>query len=108
MVAGGWYHVVNWRNRREPIFRTDTDRRRFLGRLAELPERFRIKVLFPCLSELHEKHQAKLLNRRCRLLGIKVVTLHSYRYAWACARGSAATPSASPRRRFVTTARPSP
>jgi integrase len=39
--------------------------------------------LFPRLSELHEKHRAKLLNRRCRLLGIKGVTLHSYRYAWA-------------------------
>ena len=39
--------------------------------------------LFPRLSELHEKHRAKLVNRRCRLLGIKGVTLHSYRYAWA-------------------------
>ena len=39
--------------------------------------------LFPRLSELHEKHRAKLFHRRCRLLGIKGVTLHSYRYAWA-------------------------
>jgi len=39
--------------------------------------------LFPRLSELHEKHRAKLFNRRCRFLGIKGVTLHSYRYGWA-------------------------
>jgi len=39
--------------------------------------------LFLRLVELHEKHRAKLFNRRCRLLGIKGVSLHSYRYAWA-------------------------
>jgi integrase len=39
--------------------------------------------LFPRLCQLHEKHRAKLFNRRCKLLGIKGVTLHSYRYAWA-------------------------
>lgn len=39
--------------------------------------------LFPRLSQLHEKHRAKLFNRRCKLVGIKGVTLHSYRYAWA-------------------------
>lgn len=44
IVSGGWYHVVNRGNRREAIFRTDTDRRRFLGRVAELPDRFRIEV----------------------------------------------------------------
>jgi len=39
--------------------------------------------LFPRLSQLHEKHRAKLFNRRCKLLGIVGVTLHSFRYAWA-------------------------
>ncbi|MGE4179924.1 MAG: tyrosine-type recombinase/integrase [Limisphaerales bacterium] len=39
--------------------------------------------LFPRLAEPYEKHRAKLFNRRCRLLGIKGVSLHSYRYAWA-------------------------
>lgn len=29
--------------------------------------------LFPRLSQLHEKHRAKLFNRRCKLLGIKGV-----------------------------------
>ena len=43
-VPGGWYHVVNRGNRRERIFRTDDDRRRFPGRLAELPRRFRVGI----------------------------------------------------------------
>ena len=36
VVPGGWYRVVNRGNRREAVFRSDTDRQRFLGRLAEL------------------------------------------------------------------------
>ncbi len=39
--------------------------------------------LFPRQAELHEKHRAKLFRRRCDLLGIKGISLHSYRYAWA-------------------------
>lgn len=53
VVAGGWYHVVNRGNRRAAIFRTDTDRRRFLGRLAELPERFRIEIHAFVLMDNH-------------------------------------------------------
>jgi len=39
--------------------------------------------LFPRLARLHEKYRAKEFNRRCKILGIKGVSLHSYRYAWA-------------------------
>jgi len=39
--------------------------------------------LFPRQTQLHEKHRAKLFSRRCELLGIKGISLHSYRYAWA-------------------------
>ena len=39
--------------------------------------------LFPRQAELHEKHRAKLFRRRCQLLGINGISLHSYRYAWA-------------------------
>lgn len=53
IVAGGWYHVVNRGNRRAAIFRTDTDRRRFLGRLAELPERFRTEIHAFVLMDNH-------------------------------------------------------
>ncbi len=53
VVAGGWYHVLNRGNHREAIFRADTDRRRFLGRLAELPERFRTEIHAFVLMENH-------------------------------------------------------
>ncbi|MDB6035309.1 MAG: Phage integrase family protein [Verrucomicrobiales bacterium] len=39
--------------------------------------------LFPRLSQMHERHRAKEFKRRCEGLGIRGVTLHSYRYAWA-------------------------
>lgn len=53
VVPGGWYHVVNRGNRRERIVRSDDDRRCFLGRLAELPERFRIEVHAFILMDNH-------------------------------------------------------
>lgn len=53
VVPGGWYHVVNRGNRREAIFRTDTDRRRFLARLAELSERFLTEVHAFVLMDNH-------------------------------------------------------
>lgn len=53
IVPGGWYHVVNRGNRRERIFLTDEDRRAFLGRLAELPERFRVEVHAFVLMDNH-------------------------------------------------------
>ncbi len=39
--------------------------------------------LFPRLAQLKESHRASLFRRRCRLVGVKGVSLHSYRYAWA-------------------------
>lgn len=39
--------------------------------------------LFPRLAPMHEKHRAKEFHRRIRGLGIKGISLHSYRYAWA-------------------------
>ena len=39
--------------------------------------------LFPKVALRHEKHRAKEFKRRCVGLGIKGITLHSYRYAWA-------------------------
>ena len=44
LIAGGWYHVTSRGNRREPIYRTDADRQRFLGLVATLPERFGVEV----------------------------------------------------------------
>ncbi len=40
-------------------------------------------VLFPSLSRVRAGDRATEFASRCRQLGIKGVTLHSYRYAWA-------------------------
>jgi len=42
--AGGWYHVTSRGNERKAIFRDDRDRRHFLELLAEVVERFRIRL----------------------------------------------------------------
>lgn len=40
-------------------------------------------MLFPYLSSVRAGDRATEFGQRCRQLGIKGVTLHSYRYAWA-------------------------
>lgn len=40
-------------------------------------------ALFPRIAQINEKHRAAQFKRRCLSVGIKGVTLHSYRYAWA-------------------------
>ena len=40
-------------------------------------------LLFPKIASLSDKHRSAEFWRRCHLLGIKGVSLHSYRYAWA-------------------------
>ncbi|MEI6340681.1 MAG: transposase [Verrucomicrobiota bacterium] len=52
-VPDGWYHVVNRGNHGGRIFRTDDDRRRFLGCLSELPERFAVAVHAFVLMDNH-------------------------------------------------------
>ena len=39
--------------------------------------------LFPRIAKIQSRHRAKEFNRRCKGLGIRGVSLHSYRYAWA-------------------------
>jgi integrase len=39
--------------------------------------------LFPALARIHERHRAKLFLKRLATVGIRGVSLHSYRYAWA-------------------------
>jgi putative transposase len=53
LIPGGWYHVMSRGNRREALFRSDQDRRRFLGLVAELPDRFRIEVHAFVLMDNH-------------------------------------------------------
>ena len=51
-----------------------------LNILKDLPSE---GVLFPYLSQVRAGDRATEFGQRCRQLGIKGVTLHSYRYAWA-------------------------
>ena len=44
LVPGGWYHVMNRGHRRSDLFLDDVDRHRFLGLLAQLPERFGVEI----------------------------------------------------------------
>src|SRR5574341_657914 len=53
LVPGGWYHVTSRANGREDLFRTDDDRRRFLGLVAELPERFGLEIHAFVLMDSH-------------------------------------------------------
>jgi len=48
--------------------------------LKKLPQN---GFLFPRISQLSAKDRSAEFCRRCRLLNIKGVSLHSYRYAWA-------------------------
>lgn len=48
--------------------------------LGDLPDE---GLLFPKIAALNSVARSAEFNRRCRLLGIVGVSLHSYRYAWA-------------------------
>jgi len=40
-------------------------------------------LLFPNLARMKESDRGSLFSRRCQLVGVSGVSLHSYRYAWA-------------------------
>jgi REP element-mobilizing transposase RayT len=52
-LAGSWNHVVSRGNGGGTLFADDTDRRRFLGLLSELPERFLLEVHAFVLMNTH-------------------------------------------------------
>ena len=53
-IAGAWYHVMNRGHRAGALFLDEADRRRFLGALAELPERFGLEVHAFVLMDNHD------------------------------------------------------
>ena len=83
VVPGGWYHLVNRGNRRERIFVSDDDRRRFLGLVAELPERFGVEIHAFVLMENHYHLLVRLgephLSRAIQWLQLS----YSVRFNWA-------------------------
>ena len=52
-VEGAWYHVMNRGHRGQELFLDEADRRRFLGAVAELPERFALEVHAFVLMDNH-------------------------------------------------------
>jgi putative transposase len=52
-LAGNWYHVMNRGHRGGTLFVDDTDRRRFLGLVAELSDRFALEVHAFVLMDNH-------------------------------------------------------
>ena len=78
---------INWEKRILAYQRKKTGEWSFLeignsleALLKKLPQQ---GLLFPKTASLLDKDRAAEFRRRCRILGIKGVSLHSYRYGWA-------------------------
>ncbi len=78
---------VDWTNGTVSFFRKKTGvpvlvhlGKEALNVLKDLPAE---GLLFPYLASVRAGDRATEFGQRCRRLGIKGVTLHSYRYAWA-------------------------
>lgn len=82
-VPDGWYHVMSRGNGGELIYRTDEDRRRFLGLVSELPARFGTEVHGFVLMDNHYH-----LLLRCRRADLSetlrwLQTAYAIRFNWA-------------------------
>jgi integrase len=78
---------INWKERVLAYQRKKTGEWSFLkignsleALLKKLPQQ---GFLFPKIASLSDKDRSAEFCRRCRILEIKGVSLHSYRYAWA-------------------------
>jgi integrase len=78
---------INWKNRLLSFNRQKTGELCMLeigARLESLLKKLPSEgALFPKIITLKDKDRAAEFRRRCRLLKIEGVSLHSYRYAWA-------------------------
>ena len=78
---------IDWPTRSLSYFRMKTSEhaqlaisKKLTAILNQLPT---IGPLFPTICQSNANDRAAEFSRRCRLLSIKGVSLHSYRYAWA-------------------------
>jgi len=78
---------INWKTRLLSFHRQKTGELCMLeigARLESLLKKLPSEgALFPKIITLKDKDRAAEFRRRCRLLKIEGVSLHSYRYAWA-------------------------
>jgi REP element-mobilizing transposase RayT len=82
-VPDGWYHIMSRGNGGEAIYRTEDDRRRFLGLVAELAGRFGTEVHAFVLMDNHYH-----LLVRCRQATVSetlrwLQTAYAIRFNWA-------------------------
>lgn len=68
---------TRWRNQQPPQIRFGKEVETILGSLPKAGP------LFPYLRGVGPGHRATEFRQRCIGLGIRSVTLHSYRYTWA-------------------------
>jgi integrase len=68
---------IRWRSLQPPQIRFGTEVEAILGRLPK------IGPLFPSLANVRPGDRATEFKQRCDGLGIRGISLHSYRYAWA-------------------------
>jgi integrase len=78
---------INWKERVLSYQRMKTKEWCFLS-IGDALEKLLMRLsqkgfLFPKIATLSDKDRAAEFSRRCRLLKIKGISLHSYRYAWA-------------------------
>lgn len=78
---------INWNDRVISYFRIKTKQLCMLSFGDDVAEVLnslpKTGLLFPMLSKVDEGDRATEFKQRCDGLGIKGITLHSYRYAWA-------------------------
>ncbi len=80
-------NAIDWQTRTLHYTRKKTGtaaRIHFGGQAAAILEQLpREGLIFPKIGEWKESDRAKAFIRRCKLVGVSGVSLHSYRYAWA-------------------------
>lgn len=78
---------IDWKNRLLSYYRQKTGELCLLeigSRMETILRRLPTEgPLFPKISALKDKDRAAEFRRRCRILKINGISLHSYRYAWA-------------------------
>lgn len=83
LVEGGWYHVTARGNRRNAIFLDDTDRRRFLGLVEALPDRFHTETHSFMLMSNHYHLLLRTLHANLSQVVHWLNVSYSTRFNWA-------------------------
>jgi integrase len=83
-------HDIDWVNgvlsyRRKKLGPDSEPARLTIGKKLQeiLEHRPGTDALFPTIKKISANHRSAEFRRRCRLLGIQGISLHSYRHAWA-------------------------